>query len=184
MDFSKDNRIVMTLDAGGTNFVFSAIKGGKEIVMPVTLPSNANNLDLCLDTLVDGFNRIRNALPDEPIAISFAFPGPADYPNGIIGDLPNLPAFRGGIALGPMLKDKFKMPVFINNDGDLYAYGEAIAGYLPYINNLLAKKCSPKRFKNLVGFTLGTGFGGGIVSNGQLFFGDNSGSGEVWLLRK
>jgi len=183
MDLSKDKRIVMTLDAGGTNFVFSAIKGGKEIVDPVTLPSNAHDLDLCLNTIVDGFKRIKNDLQDEPIAISFAFPGPADYPNGIIGYLPNLSAFRGGIALGPMLEEKFNLPVFINNDGDLYAYGEAIAGYLPYINDLLDKSGSPKRFNNLVGFTLGTGFGGGIVSKGQLFLGDNSGSGEVWLLR-
>ena len=33
--YNNDNRIVMTLDAGGTNFVFSAIQGNKEIVVPV-----------------------------------------------------------------------------------------------------------------------------------------------------
>jgi glucokinase len=82
-----------------------------------------------------------------------------------------------------MLEEKFKLPVFINNDGDLYAYGEAIAGFLPYINQLLGDAGSPKRFNNLVGFTLGTGFGAGIVRNGELFIGDNSGAGEVWLLR-
>ena len=183
MDYSNDKRIVMTLDAGGTNFVFSAMQGEKEIVDPITLPSNAHDLDLCLNTLVSGFNKIKDILPSEPSAISFAFPGPADYPNGIIGDLPNLKSFRGGIALGPMLEDKFRLPVFINNDGDLYVYGEAIAGFLPHINNLLEKAGSPKRFKNLIGFTLGTGFGGGIVRNGELFIGDNSGAGEVWLLR-
>jgi glucokinase len=126
---------------------------------------------------------VQSRLSEKPVAISFAFPGPADYPNGIIGDLGNLPAFRGGIALGPMLEEKFKLPVFINNDGDLYAYGEAIAGFLPYINQLLDDAGSPKRFNNLVGFTLGTGFGAGIVRNGELFIGDNSGAGEVWLLR-
>ncbi len=94
-----------------------------------------------------------------------------------------MPGFRGGIALGPMLEEKFKLPVYINNDGDLYGYGEAIAGYLPYINQLLENAGSPKRFNNLVGFTLGTGFGAGIVRNGKLFIGDNSGAGEVWLLR-
>lgn len=34
MMYTNDNRIVMTLDAGGTNFVFSAIQGGKEIADP------------------------------------------------------------------------------------------------------------------------------------------------------
>jgi len=183
MNFLKDKRIVMTLDAGGTNFVFSAIQGGEEIVEPVTLSSNATDLEKCLSTLITGFRKIMKALPAEPSAISFAFPGPADYPRGIIGDLGNLPAFRGGIALGPMLEEQFKLPVFINNDGDLYAYGEAIAGYLPYINTLLEKEGNPKRFQNLVGFTIGTGFGGGIVRGGELFIGDNSGAGEVWLLR-
>ena len=117
------------------------------------------------------------------MAISFAFPGPADYPAGIIGDLGNLPGFRGGVALGPMLEDRFQIPVFINNDGDLFVYGEAIAGFLPYVNGLLEKAGSPKRYKNLFGVTLGTGFGGGIVRNGELFIGDNSMAGEVWLLR-
>jgi glucokinase len=54
---------------------------------------------------------------------------------------------------------------------------------LPYINDLLEKAGSPKRYKNLFGVTLGTGFGGGIVLNGNLLDGDNSISGEVWLLR-
>ena len=117
------------------------------------------------------------------MAISFAFPGPADYPAGIIGDLGNLPAFRGGVALGPMLEDKFKVPVFINNDGDLFAYGEAIAGFLPQVNEELKKAGSPKRYKILFGATLGTGFGGGIVRDGELFIGDNSAAGEAWLLR-
>ena len=52
---------------------------------------------------------------------SFAFPGPADYPAGIIGDLAEYPAFRGGVALGPMLAERFGLPTFINNDGDLFA---------------------------------------------------------------
>ena len=113
------------------------------------------------------------------MAISFAFPGPADYPAGIIGDLPNLPAFRGGVALGPMLEAKFGLPVFINNDGDLFAYGEATAGFLPWVNDQLAQAGSPRRFENLVGVTLGTGFGGGIVRRGELLTGDNSMAAEI-----
>ncbi|MGB2870163.1 MAG: ROK family protein [Bacteroidota bacterium] len=183
MEIKNDKRIVMTLDAGGTNFVFSAMQGNREIVTPLTKPSNARDLKTCLETIVSGFTEIRNQLPQSPVAISFAFPGPADYPLGVIGDLGNLPGFRGGVALGPMLAEKFRLPVFINNDGDLFAYGESIAGFLPHINELLEAAGSPRRFRNLVGLTLGTGFGGGIVRNGELFLGDNSSAGEVWLLR-
>ncbi len=183
MRTTTDKRIVMTLDAGGTNFRFSAIRGNKPVTASITLSSNGDNLDRCLANIVEGFTRIKKQCPKSPVAISFAFPGPADYPNGIIGDLGNLPGFRGGVALGPMLQRQFGVPVFLNNDGDLFVYGEAIAGFLPYVNGLLKKAGSPKRYKNLFGVTLGTGFGGGIVRDGELFLGDNSMAGEVWLLR-
>lgn len=178
-----DNRIVMTLDAGGTNFVFSAIQSNVEIIDPICLPSNAENLEKCLQTIEDGFNQIKKQLKETPVAISFAFPGPADYENGIIGDLGNLKAFRGGVALGPFLKEKFDIPVFINNDGNLFAYGEAIAGILPVINMELNRIGEAKQYKNLFGVTLGTGFGGGMVLNGQMHIGDNGTGGDIWLFR-
>ncbi len=183
MKYQNDERIVMTLDAGGTNLVFTAIQGNEQILDEIRFPSSPNDLKKMLSTLVEGFNTVKSKLTKEPIAISFAFPGPADYPNGIIGDLGNLPCFRGGVALGPFLENKFNLPVFINNDGDLYAYGEAISGFLPEINQKLKDAGSPKQYKNLVGITLGTGFGAGIVRDGELFVGDNSGAGEIWLLR-
>lgn len=181
--YAHDQRIVMTLDAGGTNLKFSAIRGDKLLMDYIYVPTEADNLERCLGNVVKGFEQVKAKLPAPPVAISFAFPGPTDYPAGIIGDLPNLPAFRGGIALGPMLEDKFKIPVFINNDGDLFVYGEAIAGFLPHVNAQLAQAGSPKRYRNLFGVTLGTGFGGGIVRNGELYIGDNSVGGEAWLLR-
>ncbi len=184
MGYARDPRVVLTLDAGGTNFVFSAVQGDRLVVDPVTLPSNAHDLRLCLDTTVEGFAKVKEKAPAAPVAISFAFPGPADYPTGVIGGLGNLPAFKeGGVALGPMLEDRFGVPVFLNNDGDLFAFGEATLGFLPWVNDLLAKGGNPKRFRNLFGATLGTGFGGGIVQDGRLWIGDNSGGGEIWLFR-
>jgi glucokinase len=183
MDIYSESRIVMTLDAGGTNLRFAAMSGGKPITGTISLPSNGADLNQCLANIIEGFTRVKSLCPKAPSAISFAFPGPADYPNGIIGDLGNLPGFRGGVALGPMLEERFGIPVFINNDGDLFVYGEAIGGLLPHVNGLLEKAGSPKRYKNLFGVTLGTGFGGGLVRNGELFVGDNSMAGEVWLLR-
>lgn len=181
--YDHDSRIVMTLDAGGTSFRFSAMRGNKRITDTVTTPSNGDDLKKCLANIVAGFTEIKKRCPRPPVAISFAFPGPADYPAGIIGDLPNLPAFRGGVALGPMLEQTFRIPVSINNDGELFAYGEAIAGFLPYVNGLLEKAGSPKRFRNLFGVTLGTGFGGGLTHNGELFAGDNSNASQIWLTR-
>jgi len=177
-----DNRIIMTLDAGGTNFIFSAVSNGKQAVSPITLPSNAYSLDLCLNTIIKGFLLISNQLRNNPEAISFAFPGPADYPNGVIGDLMNLPGFKGDVPLKYILQEKFKIPVFINNDGNLFAYGEALGGVLPFVNKKLKEGGSEKRFHNLIGITLGTGLGGGIVCNNELIIGDNSNGGEIWIM--
>ncbi len=183
MTFASDKRVVLTLDAGGTNFRFSAMAGNRAVTETITLPSCGHDLDRCLGNLISGFQQTLERCPRSPVAISFAFPGPCDYRNGIIGDLGNLPGFRGGVPLGPMLQKRFGIPVFINNDGDLFAYGEAIAGFLPEVNGLLKQAGSPKRYQNLLGVTLGTGFGGGVVRNGELFLGDNSIGAELWLLR-
>jgi glucokinase len=177
--YGNDRRVILTLDAGGPNFVFSAIRANKEIIDPIHKPAHAGDLDLCIATVVEGFEEVREKIPEACKAISFAFPGPADYRKGIIGDLPNFPAFTGGVPLGPLLEDHFKVPVFINNDGNLFAYGEALAGYLPWLNGQLKSLGSGKQFTNLVGFTLGTGFGSGIVLGENMLLGHSTGGAEI-----
>ena len=177
------NSIIFVLDAGGTGFKFSAVQNYKEIIEAFTIKTASDTLEEQLNKIIEGFRRTEELCGSKPAAISFCFPGPADYPNGIICDLANLPLFRGGVALKDMLENEFKVPVYINNDGDLFAYGEALGGVLPEINAMLEKAGNPKRYKNLVGLTLGTGFGGGIVLNGHLLQGDNSAGAEVWCMR-
>ncbi|MFI3293133.1 MAG: ROK family protein [Rikenellaceae bacterium] len=173
--YQHDNRTVITLDAGGTNFVFGAMQANDYIIEPITLPSLSENLDECLGQLVKGFEMVIAKIETKPVAISFAFPGPADYANGIIGGyLPNFPSFRDGVALGPFLESKFGVPVYINNDGDLFAYGEALAGKLVEINKKVEAMGCVKKFKSLIGYTFGTGFGVGHVYDSVLHLGDNS----------
>lgn len=173
--YNTDKRTVVTLDAGGTNFVFGAMRGCEFVVEPLTLPSRAHDLDLCLKTMVEGFREIIGRLDCEPVAISFAFPGPADYANGIVGGfLPNFPSFRDGVALGPFLNLTFGLPVYINNDGDLFAFGEATAGVLPEINAKVIAMGGDRQYHNLLGYTFGTGLGVGSVINGALNLGNNS----------
>jgi glucokinase len=173
----------MTLDAGGTWLKYSAVRGGALLVEPFSVASEPDDLERCLANIVRGFEMVMAQLPAPPVAISFAFPGPADYRHGIILDLPNLPGFRGGVALGPMLEERFGIPVFMNNDGDLFACGEAMEGFLPWVNGLLEAAGSRRRYRNLLGITIGTGMGGGLASEGRLFLGDTSTGFEVGLLR-
>lgn len=64
--YSHDNRTVITLDAGGTNFVFGAMRANEFIVEPITVSSNAHDLDKCLATMVDGFRQIIDRLDENP----------------------------------------------------------------------------------------------------------------------
>ena len=66
--YEKDRRIVITLDAGGTNFVFGAVQGDRFVVEPITLPSNSDRLDRCLETMVEGFR------PNSPRRSASPFP--------------------------------------------------------------------------------------------------------------
>lgn len=175
---TTDKRIVLSLDAGGTNLVFSAMKSGHIIGDEYIIPAKVETLEEFLEKLREGFNQVKN-IAGRADAISFAFPGPADYPNGIIGDLENIPVFRGGVALGPWLENEFQIPAFINNDGDLFTLGESIGGFLPLINKELEQNNNPKRYHQLIGATFGTGFGGGLVINNQLITGSNSAGGEI-----
>lgn len=181
--YESDERVVLTLDAGGTNFVFSAIRANQQVVTPVSLQAVPDNLDRCFGVLIQGFERVAAQLSEKPVAISFAFPGPADYARGIIGDLPNFPAFRGGVALGPYLSQRFGLPVWMENDGNLFALGEALSGGLVEVNEALRAAGNSRRYQNLLGITLGTGFGAGVVVKGQLLEGDNGCGGDLWLMR-
>src|SRR5207237_10151478 len=169
----------VALVSGGTKCTCNAMRGRQPRLEPLALLSSSADLSACLEQIRAGFDSVHAATGGSAAAISFAFPGPADYPAGVIGDLGNLPAFRGGVALGPVLEDRYGMPVFLNNDGDLFAYGEALAGFLPWVNDQLAQAGATRRHRTLIGFTLGTGLGGGVVHDGKLLLGDNSAAGEV-----
>lgn len=177
-----DDRIVLTLDAGGTNFAFSALRGGKPTGATSVLPACAEDLDASLDNLEAGFIHVIDSLDAKPAAISFAFPGPADYPNGVVFNVGNLPAYRDGVAIAPFLEDRFGLPTFLSNDGDLFALGEASAGLLRIVNEHAFSKGSSRVSRNLFAVTLGTGLGGGAVIGGRVLDGDNSAAAEIWRL--
>ena len=104
MNINLDERRVLTLDAGGSNFVFSFMQKGKAISGKIRKDANGHDLEKCLATLKAGFHEVVDSINQQPVAISFAFPGSADYHNGTIGDLNNLTAFRGGVPLKALLE--------------------------------------------------------------------------------
>ncbi len=99
------------------------------------------------------------------LGIGIGFPGLVDYPRGWVQHLVNVRGFRH-VPAASLLRKKLKLPVFIDNDVNLMALGEATYG-------------AARGFSQVVCITLGTGVGGGIILNGELYRGASFSAGEI-----
>jgi glucokinase len=101
-------------------------------------------------------------------------PGAVDAEHGVLSYPPNLPGwtvFPLRDALQKLLQqnDELSMPVFLDNDANVAAFGEAVYG-------------AGREFRDFLMVTLGTGVGGGIVLNRKLYRGPHGTAGEVGFM--
>lgn len=113
-------------------------------------------------------NIIRENLTTNVIAIGIGVPAVVDPIEGIVYDVQNIPSWKK-IPLKEILEKEFLLPVFINNDANCFALGEITYG-------------EAKKYKNVIGLSLGTGIGMGIIINKTLYNGVLCGAGEVGML--
>ena len=139
---------VIGVDIGGTNLKVGIVSNNK-ITKIITIKTGTTKESI-LNNLLSAIETLFNPKIE---AIGIGCPGPADYHKGIIGDTPNLPL--KGVNLKKIITEKFQRKVFMNNDASCFVLGEAIR-----LNK-----------KNVIGLTLGTGVGGGIVIDGKLYVG-------------
>lgn len=97
-------------------------------------------------------------------AIGIGSPGPLDAKTGIIITTPNLP-FKDFDLVSP-IREKFQIPVYLDNDANVAAIGEFMFG-------------AAKGTENMVYFTVSTGVGGGAVLNGKIYRGNTSNALEI-----
>ena len=90
-------------------------------------------------------------------AIASCAPGVIDQENGIVLFTPNLP-WRN-YDMGASMRKQFGVPFFVGNDVNLGVLGEYHFG-------------AARGYKNIIGFFVGTGMGGGLILNGSLFTGN------------
>ncbi len=142
---------IIAIDLGGTHLRTALIRDHKIIkYIKKDTPREQKKL---LSEMVDSISQL---ISDKVRAIGIASPGPLK--NGIILNPPNLP-FRN-FNLKKFLEDKFKVRVKIENDAKCVALAELKLG------------CKKKNFFIL---TLGTGIGGGVIINHQLYIGTDYG---------
>ncbi|HPM23910.1 MAG TPA: ROK family protein [Phycisphaerae bacterium] len=102
-------------------------------------------------------------------AVSVSIGGPLQIEPGIIKSPPNLPGWDD-IPLKQLLADLTGLPVYIEHDGNAGALAEWLFG-------------AARGARNVIFLTMGTGFGGGLILNGQLYRGTCDTAGEVGHVR-
>jgi glucokinase len=140
-------RLAIGVDLGGTNLRVALVTKDGEIIRKVKEPVSGGVIDLTI--------RLAKSFVNEEIAgIGLGVAGLIDRESSKVLTSPNLPAVEG-VSLVNSIKEKFRVPVFIENDANAAAFGEKWIGI-------------GKEFSSFVLFTLGTGIGGGIIHDKKL----------------
>ncbi len=165
-------KVALGVDVGGTKISAALVSETGELLSDVyrtTTEANRSrseveaNLFRCLDEVLQN-SRVRR---EEILGIGMGLPGPLDSNRGILLTPNNLPTWHN-YPVAKRVAEAFGLPVRINNDANVFALGEAVFG-------------SAKNLDIVVGLTLGTGFGCGIVLDGKIFEGATGTAGEIFL---
>lgn len=111
----------------------------------------------------------RGIEPANLIGIGISCGGPLDYQNGVILSPPNLVGWNQ-VPIVELLKNHFKVPVYLQNDANACALAEWKFG-------------AARGKRNVIFLTFGTGLGAGLILDGRLYHGANDMAGEVGHIR-
>ncbi|MEX2605162.1 MAG: ROK family protein [Gracilimonas sp.] len=153
------------IDLGATNLRVARVEDGKilQSKSQATVKSSVPN-----DLINQIKNLINMVINNDVQNIGVGVPSVVDVAKGIVYEVQNITSWKA-VPLKSILEEKFKIPVFINNDANCYVLGEKYFG-------------KGIGYDSIVGLVLGTGFGSGLVMNGKLVPGENCGAGEIGMI--
>lgn len=108
---------------------------------------------------------IRQIINTNVRGLGIGVPSVVDAERGIVYNAVNIPSWKE-IHLKDILEKEFRIPVYVNNESNCFAFGERYYG-------------DATMYHDIVCVTLGTGVGAGIVIGDQLYNGRNTGAGEI-----
>ncbi len=158
-------RMVVGVDIGGTKISAGLVENKEVLIRETILTPNTDNQKDIIEAV---FSVIRKVANKEIAGIGIGVPGLVDTKAGVAYDIQNIPALTGA-SLKNTLGNYWETTVSVNNDANCFALGTKNYG-------------NGKNFQNLVGLSLGTGLGGGVVINGRLYEGAGCGAGEFGFL--
>src|SRR3954453_10332237 len=142
---------VLGIDVGGTKVEIASVVDGHGLE-PVKTPTELSDTE----ALIEGIDKLARQVIERdgaPEAIGVGVPSQIDFATGTVVSSVNIPL--EGVPLRDELEQRFGIPVFVGNDANVAALAEA---------RLIDSH-------NLLMLTLGTGVGGGVVIDGQIFRG-------------
>ena len=147
------------VDLGGTNYRAAAIDSDGKLLEKISGTTNPmGGREAIVGEIVSAISRLRDARKgDELAGIGVALPGFIVMETGVILSSPNIPPFENFPARDTF-QDRLKSPVILENDANAAALGEKWMGAGRDVNDLVL-------------LTLGTGIGGGIISDGKVLHG-------------
>lgn len=156
------------IDLGGTNIAVGVVNEAYQIVGRAKLKTNIPRPaeEVCADMAKAARMAVEDAglSMDDIEWVGVDTPGTVDTQTGMLIYANNL--FFHNVPMGPYLSEALGKPVFIENDANAAAYGEALAG-------------GAKGKKDVIVITLGTGVGGGVIIDGKIYAGFNHGGAEL-----
>jgi len=158
--------MILGIDIGGTTISLGLVSNGK-IVKQITVPSFPN--DATLEDTFDYLSKaINSIIVPEVKKIGIGVPSVVDSKKGIVYNAANIPSWTCA-CLAEELEKRLGLPVKINNDANCFALGAVTILGL-------------EKEDIVLGVTIGTGIGSGLIINGQLINGRNTGVGEIGSL--
>ncbi len=153
---------IIGIDLGGTQVRAGVVSEGRlENIVSVHIPSDGS-----VDEVLQVIYQLIAPILDENIkAIGIGVPSVVDIEKGIVYDVQNIPSWKE-VHLKKILEDRFHIPVSVNNDSNCFALGEKYFG-------------KGKDSHSMIGLTIGTGLGAGIIIHDKLYAGVNCGAGEI-----
>lgn len=160
-----DKNRILGIDLGGTNVRAGIVSQDKlENIVSTRIPADGT-VNEVLEVI---FNLVDPLATQQIEAIGIGVPSVVDIDKGIIYDVQNIPSWKE-VALKEIMQQRYHRPVFINNDANCFALGEKYFG-------------KGKNFHSMIGLTIGTGLGAGIIINDKLYAGVNCGAGEFGMV--
>ena len=173
MTRTKKTQYIVGVDLGGTNIVVGALPedGSAHLAMRSEPTHAERGAEAVVDRMVAMIEQVIADTMDQTgasrrdfIGVGMGAPGPLDRERGVVVVAPNLGWHN--FPLRDAVAERVRLPTTLDNDANCATVGEWWCG-------------AARGGRNVVGMTIGTGIGGGLILDGQLFHGASDVAGEI-----